>query len=845
MNYERDKDGAQLEFKGMNLILPPDRMPPGKYPLAMNVRRYKHGGIVGRTTQDSTVFNIGAAVHSIRRLNDLTPAGPPGGNVIIAGAGPNLYSNGVQVDSNLSGKPVSLIPFRPNASVQPWMYVGDSLKMDKVRSDGTRYKMGIMEPQSAPAIQSTSATSQLSTVGPITAYYWGDSPHSGPVAVYIWRNGTDSGASGPIRGIANAAGSTTGNSLQFDVSPTGSPSTPVAWTVFDSNGNPSGTTPLFQPALESEGYSDFNVSIVGTFYVPAAGNYTFTGQFKDDIIWGIGGGATQVSGSGNVSTAGQSLTAIKGYPLLRRVAESSGLGGFTGSVNVVVNFPAAGNYPFEIDWDYWYHSGRILYLQVNGQNIKPIPSSVITGAQYRYVYRSSATGALSNPSPPSGQVNMAVASTGVTPVASTDPQVDKIDFYRFDQGLTAYTYVGTGPNNSVPFTDTLLDVDLAGNPVLEFDNFEPFPSIDLPRKGTVNVSNGVVTWVSGNQFNIRWLPGTIIIIGSVAYDLNTRPTNPVTLTAWNIITDPTTGNVTFQVPPNGTGLTYEISEPILAAQPLPYLWGPTDNVAFALACGDPLRPGTLYWSKGNNLDSAPDTNQEDITSPSEPLMNGCMVGGFGMVFSTERRWFIWPNYFNALATVTGTQGSTWTLQEAPATRGLYIPRALAVDGFGVVYFRGKDGIYMAPGGTGDQSITDGDLYNLFPHEGSTPSAVTIGGVTIYPPDDTQPDLQKLSCATGYVYYDYVDVNGNPRTLCYDVSAQGWIWDVYQFPVTVHALEEGPNVNDTLIGCQNGTIRRLDSHGAEVANAVVLMPSWNAGDGRAQKHWGDMYLEIKK
>jgi hypothetical protein len=449
VNYERVKDGTQLEFGGMNTILAPDRMPPNKYPFAQNVRRYVHGGITGRSTQDSTVFSYPSSVHSIRRLNDLTPNGPAGGFVIIVGAGTALYSNGTQVDSSLSGNPLSLVPFRPATSVQPWMYVGDSLKMDKVRSDGTRYKTGIKEPQAAPAIQATSAATKVSTVGPITAYYWGDSPHSGPVASYIWKNGGDPGGSGPVRGIADAAGNTVGNSLIFDIPPAaGNQQNPVEWTQLDpTTGLSTGTIDLFQPALESEGYSDFNVSIIGTLYIPIAGNYTFTATFKDDIIWGIGGGATQVSGTGSPANAGQTLTAIKGYPLFNRVKESSGLGGFTGSVNCTVHFPTAGNYPFEIDWDYWYHSGRIMHFQVNGQEVPPIQSSVFVGAQYRYTYRSSATGATSNPSPASAQVNMAVASTGVTPTASPDPQVDKIDFYRLDQGLLQYTYVGTGPNN--------------------------------------------------------------------------------------------------------------------------------------------------------------------------------------------------------------------------------------------------------------------------------------------------------------------------------------------------------------------------------------------------------------
>lgn len=991
-NYERNPDGERLQFRGINTVLPPDKLPKNKYPFAQNIRAYLHDRISGRATQDSSaVGNLGAPVHSLRRLNDYTPAGPVLDFVHIAGVGVNLFSNATQVNTvPLSGNPISLVPFRPNASVQPWMYVGDSLAMLKVRSDGTCYKMGIKEPQTAPSVAFVPASDTVSLLGPVTVTYWGDSPHSGPTGNYIWKNASDKGGSGPIRNSTPPSGVTTGNSLLFDVS-TGNQGVPVAWTQYTeyagtvstvgtavtwqggnqfgglsagnkmvisgvtytltgavtnttatltaSAGNQtaasyqaaaqSGTTPLFQPALESEGYSDFNFAVEATLYIPAAGTYTLSLTSKDEAIWGIGN-----SGNGKASwpgptggqvlaTSGQTVTALNGYPLLPKTVSDDG-GGQGDSASISVTFSAPGNYPIEIDYDYWYHSGRTLKIKCNGADIPPIPQAVITDAQYRYIYRSSATGAKSNPSPESPNSQLAVLANNVTAVQSTDPQVDKIDFFRLDSGLENFTYVGTVQNASVntvtigpitvtgspysisvqnisgaqigqsvtidtggnaelvtiiglfpggaigspphfvpatitavfskthlggvpvtatglSFNDTLLDTDIAGNPILEFDNFEPFPSIDLPRKGLVSVASGIVTWVSGDQFNVRWLPGTIIIIGTVAYTLNTRPTSVTQLTASS--TDIVGGIVESVVPPDGQNLIYEISEPILAAQPLAYLWGPTDNVSFFFGVGDPLRPGTLYWSKGNNPDSAPDTNQQDVTSPSEPLINGCIVNGYGWVASSERAWLIVPNFFNALATVTGTEGSTWTLQLSSLQRGLYMPRCIAVDGGGNVFFRAKDGIFVSPGGQGGKSITD-DIYNLFPHEGKPGTAVTIGAFTIFPPDDTLPQLQKMNVANGYLYYDFRDTNGANATLVFDIAAGGWVVDVYQHPVSVHSLEEGPGVNGVLCGCVDGTVRPLNNSGTETCQSIILMPSFDAGDVRALKHWGDIYVEAE-
>ena len=144
----------------------------------------------------------------------------------------------------------------------------------------------------------------------------------------------------------------------------------------------------------------------------------------------------------------------------------------------------------------------------------------------------------------------------------------------------------------------MTDSAAADNDTISTDNFEPFPSIDTPKSGVINVSGGTITWVSGDMFNTRWLPGSIISIGSptqTSYTLYSRPTSATTMYLPNA--------------PDGTSVNYNIAEPYLAAQPLPSVWGPTDNTAYMFACDDSYRPGTLYYTKGNNPDSAPDTNQ--------------------------------------------------------------------------------------------------------------------------------------------------------------------------------------------------------------------------------------------
>lgn len=1002
--YQRDKNGIRFQMGGMNTVLPPDLLPPGKSPYLQNVRSYLQGRIKGRATQTSAVNTISGAVNSLRRLNDTTPAGPASGYALISGSQSGfLYCNNAGLVTGLSGNPLALIPFRPNSSPQPWMYVGDSSQsthivnpsfdatgMLKVRSDGLTYKMGVKEPQDSPSVgtettttsgtdilpvtafpwtneggansgfnfghtdppgtgggqdgslpvritggsgltqgsvvtlvvtgsatvngathspgdggstasgfpgaftgsgaaivvgaftdasgnvvtsgvfsigsnavltvpvgatqlqvginsmgntfnansgtysvnwqvQASAIATQISTLGEVTAYVWGDSPHSSTptfgIATYIWKNPNDTG-SGIPRSIGDAAVTVTNNSWQFDSSPENG-TVPVDWDTLASDGTVSGSIPLFTPALESNGYQDFNVCVVGNIFVPAAGTYTFDLQYKDQIMLGVGGGASGSLGN-PTGTQGQTISVVSALPLLF-VGVLNGGGTTPNTASVNITFPGPGAYPIEIDWDYWDKDGRSLIMTVDGQPIIPLSSGAKTNVTYRYTYRSSLTGATSNPSPESVAQVTPVFGNTVTPEFSNDPQVDKVDYYRMDDGLDNFTYVGTGPNTNPPtaFTDSLLDADVIGNPLLSFANYEPFPSIDLPKGGQVNVTGNIATWIGGDQFNMRWLPGTIILIGGVATTLYNRPSSATQLR----VTDAA----------DGTTLSYEISEPILAAQPMASMFGDTDNTLFAFAVQDPLRPGTLVWCNGNNLDSASDTNSQDVTSPSDALVNGVIANGIGMVFSAENGWIIYPNFTSALATVNGTEGNPFSLIRAGVTRGLYIRPCIATDGSGTFFYRSKDGIEMSSGGGKQTSLTDADLFNLFPHEGYLPKAITVADFTVQPPDDTLPEQQSIRFATGYLYYNYRDITGGRTTIVFDVAGGGWVCDVYADPVVVHCLEEGPDVNGVLVGCTDGTIRNLASGAAESAFCVVTTAAVNGGDARGEMTIGDIYI----
>lgn len=697
------------------------------------------------------------------------------------------------------------------------------------------------------AVVSTSAITQVSSiVGLITAYVWGDSPHSGPTGSYIWKNPNDSGTGEP-RTIGNVQASSSNNSLIFDSSPEDG-TVPVQWSTLDSTGATISSIDLFAPALESEGYQDFNACIVGSLWVPKAGTYAIQIQNKDQVMFGIGGGATSTGGA-VYGPNGQAITVVSGWPLLY-VSTPNGTGGaVTDSFNVT--FPAAGIYPFEVDWDYWYHTGRSLIIEMaptpgaGVATIPPLPQGVRTNVQYWGKYRAAETGAQSNPGPASPIQQTPVLANTITQPYSTDPQVTLWDAYRKDDALANPTYVATGPNDGLGGTingivyntaieDTLSDLAAADNDQMEIDDFEPFPSIDTPKSGKVTIVAGVITWKSGDKFSTRWLAGTEMLIGSPtqnAYSLIARPISTTEIVIPGI--PDTIGDAA------GDGVPYNIAQPILAQQPLPYLFGPTDNIPFMCAVGDPLRPGTIYWCKGNNLDSAPDTNQQNLTDPSEVLVNGAMSGGYAIVFSIRRALIMQPNAQNATATASGVAGSTWSFRTTSINRGLFIPRALYVQGSGNTFFRVNDGIHYSQFGQGSKSITDETLYPLFSHEGSTPTAIVRNGIAVYPPDDTVPEKQQFSGQGNYLYYDYQGTDGNMHTLTFDIEAMAWIWDTTTPAATVHASNQGESVQGVLVGCADNTIRQFASTGDESPTGTVMSPAMG---GKGYIHCGMLAIE---
>lgn len=441
---------------------------------------------------------------------------------------------------------------------------------------------------------------------------------------------------------------------------------------------------------------------------------------------------------------------------------------------------------------------------------------------YRYRARVSTTGARSNPSPVMRAGIQAFREQMVVTLANhPTAEVDKLDIERFGGNLADWHYVGTVADGSSPaFTDTFADDTIVVNGPLSVGNFQPWAVIDSPVSGTGTTVAGTSLHDSGSPFNTSWAPGTMIKINGIKHVIyRVRSTSLLE---------------TVQNAGSGSSPVWEVDEPVLLQQSLHGLFGPLEGIVFG--CGDAKNPGRLYWMNPNSFDSTRDSNWVDVTSPSEPLQNGVIWDGRGYVWSTERLFAIFP----ALG-----QLIPFRIVEVPSGRGLFAKWAFTGQSAGEgpkVWYLAKDGIYEWDGGE-SVSITDDDLYPLFPHEGI--AGVAVNGFN--PPDFTDTNDLRLSYHNKWLYFDYNDTGGARRTLACFLPTRAWFPDVYTPGVVVHYGEEGDGITTLLAGGEDATTSKIYTvtgtvDGSTNISAHVRTGAMDGGDPRTGKFYSDFILD---
>ena len=467
------------------------------------------------------------------------------------------------------------------------------------------------------------------------------------------------------------------------------------------------------------------------------------------------------------------------------------------------------------------------------------PDTGADGVEYKYrmVPRNSATGVKGNPTPPMRygvrprrqQVQLSV------PSAAYDPQIDTWDVERYGGSVTSYRYIGSLPSTATSFLDDIGDFAAGAGTLMETDNFQPWPSIDVPFRvgsgsatitvaGTKLVIAGYTTWPTTID---RWLPGTVIQLGGQnSFTLRKRP---VKLSSSSYLFD-LEECVSASIVPSYVW----ILEPKVAAQRTTFIFGPDVNGTF-FAVNDHLRPGTLLYSKSFNPDSAPDSYNLDLCPPSEVLITGFIKGGVALVASEKRWWALYPQF--------GNTEQRYNPVEQGVGRGIAAPLGYCTDG-ATVWFWAKDGIASTDGGP-HSSLTDADLYPIFPHEGVPGVNIVRNGVTYYAPDYSNSGTFRLNKVNTYLFADYQDSDGAPRTLVCDLRTGGWVQDVYANEITLHYNNDLQSPPQMLLSDTSGKVyQELDCAGdaSEKIDCLVATFEWDGGDLRASPLFGDSYLD---
>jgi hypothetical protein len=521
----------------------------------------------------------------------------------------------------------------------------------------------------------------------------------------------------------------------------------------------------------------------------------------------------------------------------------------------------------------------------------------LSGAyQWAFAYRNRFTGARSNPSAPT-RVTLASpylvldeqSARFTLPNAPYDPQNDVltpdpniyIDVYRLGGTIDRWVYVGTG-NSGDTFDDTYADEVLQTSPsppsatdpvtgVTRFTQYAPFVTQDRAHFGNATLSaTGTGTYIltrsTGDYFNTRWFQGSYIGVNQGNFSIFQVLSDTVLE-----LTEDASGAV------EGGAVPWSTPEGTLKhGTALPHIWGPFSTGtggAFVFGVGNAEAPGDLYWTNGNDPDSTDVVNSLTVTSATEPLVNGCMVDGTCLLWSTERMFRVYPSLIAP---------GQFQVEEVPGGKGIWAPYSLTTQTTGVaehVTWLGRDGVYNWSIASGLECLTDAAMYPFFIHDNTSPRTLAqifpwlVNESWISKPDFSYGKLRyhRLTWFDGLLFYDFpqttIGAAGTTyATLVYDSKqAKGWVSiDLFGLDdagalgyvntkPTSRAFEIGGfkvpggsewyNANNLLVGCGN----QLYNYGGTTdnGNAIfcrLITRAEDMGDPRLQKLWGDYILD---
>jgi hypothetical protein len=772
---------------GVDLKREVDRVDPTRLTRMTNLRKLEDGSLVVRPGLSALVSGAGV-LHSFARLNQPRISTYErfwglGTTVALGNAGALVVA-----DTGYSGNPLSLLTYRPTLSSDPWLFIGDSAKMRQMSPAGSAWSIGLPAPvaacTTAAGSEHTVAIETFNAFGGFTSH---DSGGGTPVlnddatgkvghatkmtvtsSLVSW---FDKALTLDLTTFGGGLASTDDDLIHFWVK-VDRPDILIEFKVYlVVSSFTTGYIPGTDASHNTDAYmkaftsSQFTTLVTSTQTAVSAGDSIENRQQLDDYL-SLTGQSEERPGATGARMAGRATDGAA----TKQLAPGAGQWTEFGVVGVPVR------------------KSDFLRIGTDTSKTWANVSGIIIEAKINYV---------------STPVNISLNNMFLR--GGEGPDTAEVGSSQYDYRYTNYNLLTGDESNPSPVQDNAT----AGQVFL--DALRQSLVATPAAYGNTNVRQRF--YRRGGTLTQDWyFAGTNASDGTAFTDSS----SDLAIVDSGLLAINHDQPVTTI---NGSGAT-------VLAQPLPCLWGPVQDLLFA--CGDPYRPGVLYWCLPGQPGHWPADYYAEVCSPSEELMNGCLWSGQSYVFSRERLFQCVPN-------LTGAG----TVSAIPTTcqKGLLGRWSLAV-GTGGIYFRAVDGIYVTQGGEA-VSLTDDILRGLFHGE-------TLRGYA--PVDDSQLTVQRLAVWDNELYYLYQDTLGSRNVLVFNLLDKAW--RIYQFGSVVSSVfaETTGGANTLIVGGVNaGYVLDLAAT-TDIGLAIpwrAFTGSLDQGAPRNEKRYGDVILDMDR
>ncbi len=395
-------------------------------------------------------------------------------------------------------------------------------------------------------------------------------------------------------------------------------------------------------------------------------------------------------------------------------------------------------------------------------------SAVSEAYDYLYCFRDVQTGELGNPSVPSIEAErirvqrkpVAVTCHGTADLnISTTAGENSIAIFRrggvFVDGLYRLVGYATNPGetagvpNTVVFTDTQPDANIASAPILEFTNDAPVTSrLKIPYRDSIQAASQL-----GPGWSLVNVVSTAVLRVGTALEVRCADSECNETVIIQTITSGTQIRVFFQ---NTHVDGDELLTDSVNGQPCSLVAEMDDSLFLA---GDENNPHILYKSKSGRTHAFPVINEDGtenlkiVGTPSNPI-NGI----------TEFRGVMLCMNLNGFFEVGVYLGIMQDAVSTPAQRGLYARHAWA-KGDNQIFYLGYDGVYTWSGGQSLKISDDIDwMFKNRTINGKAP--IDLGQVTPAYRHQITFEYHKNTLFIGYR-----DTSGNLRRLIYETAQE--------------------------------------------------------------------------